>query len=70
MNDEKDICRGCNQIIDPKWCWCGSNIDETHEGHSFIPMGCICNYHKGATTKRNSHKLVAIKPWQDHKKEK
>lgn len=42
---ERPICPGCNQEIDPDWCWCGGPIDHSPwEGHMPVPMGCICGY--------------------------
>lgn len=45
---DRPICGGCKQEIDPDCCHCGSPM-ELHtwgDGHSPVPMGCICGYHK------------------------
>lgn len=41
------ICRSCKQEINPDVCYCGdSNNHGLSSNHSFVPMGCICEYQK------------------------
>jgi hypothetical protein len=41
-------CEGCQTVIDPETCGCGSPIDghSAYEGHMAIPMGCGCYYER------------------------
>jgi hypothetical protein len=43
-----DVCGGCNKEIDLEVCHCGSYIKDHgyEDGHSAVPMGCICGYPK------------------------
>jgi hypothetical protein len=42
----REICPGCKGEIDPDWCWCGGHMDRhtMGDGHSPVPMGCVCHY--------------------------
>lgn len=38
-----EICKGCDQEVDPETCWCGDDVKgHALVEHSFVPMGCIC----------------------------
>lgn len=39
-------CPICNKEINADVCYCGAAADDKYgcEGHSFTPIGCICNY--------------------------
>lgn len=39
-------CEGCQTVIDPETCGCGSPIDghgHGYDNHTIIPMGCGCH---------------------------
>jgi predicted nucleotidyltransferase len=36
--DQRPLCDGCGNEIDPEWCWCGG----PRTPHGFVPMGCDC----------------------------
>jgi hypothetical protein len=48
--EENAICPGCQQMIDPTTCHCGSGEKDAEHGwygyeaytHPFVPMGCDC----------------------------
>lgn len=42
------VCIGCHNRIDPDVCHCGDEMDKHHfgSGHSPVPAGCTCGYHK------------------------
>lgn len=42
------ICPVCGQEIDPDCCWCGDYMDnhDIGSGHSPVPIGCVCGFHK------------------------
>lgn len=46
---DREVCEGCNSEIDSSYCHCGQ-AEEDHgyygNGHSFVPMGCVCGYPK------------------------
>ena len=46
--EERPICPGCGNQIDPTVCCCGSDVEYHHESenHPFIPMGCDCHRSK------------------------
>lgn len=48
-DDTKISCPGCQNLMDPSVCWCGSpreqHFNGWHSDHGFIPMGCDC--HRG-----------------------
>ena len=48
-----EICKSCGQLVDPETCWCGLTVDHYYDGHSSIPMGCICT--------AKSSKLLRVK---------
>lgn len=39
-------CPKCGNLIEPDYCWCGSHKAASHEGHFFVPMGCVCYFSK------------------------
>ncbi len=50
------ICRGCGYEIDPEVCHCGDLI-KMHsygDGHSPVPMGCVCGYAEPPKCKRSA----------------
>jgi hypothetical protein len=49
LESNHSICDGCGREIDPDVCWCGDYIkdhDGIGQGHSPLPMGCVCHYYK------------------------
>lgn len=50
------VCKDCGKETDPDWCWCGDRIDLHHwtDGHSPVPMGCICGFVKEKDDTDNS----------------
>lgn len=54
------VCEGCRNRIDPDVCHCGDEMDKHHfgSGHSPVPVGCTCGYHKAV-------KLVKRSGWSD-----
>lgn len=43
-------CPDCGRDIDPDYCHCGVRMDRHTEGdgHSPVPMGCVCGFAKDA----------------------
>ena len=50
------ICPNCKSEIEPDLCYCGTS-KEYHDpwqlGHSFVPLGCACNYATNNYTENN-----------------
>ena len=42
--EQRAMCEGCGQEIDPTLCHCGTAIEDHRwgDGHSPIPLGCNC----------------------------
>ena len=59
--DQTYTCLGCNNVIDPSVCCCGS-FAEDHDygfGHAFTPMGCDC-YRPGTAQRIKDIKDIVI----------
>ena len=41
-----EICSSCGREVDEEVCWCGDYMKDHggYEGHSPVPMGCVCGY--------------------------
>lgn len=65
--DERPICPGCKNPIDPEVCWCGDYMKNHGAGteHPAVPMGCDCLRDKSTTDERDDwDAFVAERPSQ------
>jgi hypothetical protein len=48
---EDFICKGCKNICQTGWCWCGEDeeamVHGMMDGHPFVPYGCLCLHGSG-----------------------
>jgi len=66
MKKEHEICSGCGEEIDPTVCECGDEIyynndtanSRGHDGHSPVPIGCICGFLK------SEDKILSYEEWE------
>jgi hypothetical protein len=40
--EDHEICNGCGCPVDPETCGCGDAIDDPHDNHAPVRMGCSC----------------------------